>query len=113
MVAASLALTTLGYAPLALTHLPPATAPPRVLAAVVAVGVICTVLAFVLFFELIGEVGPVRAVVVTYLNPAVALVLGVAFLHETFPLATAGGFALILAGSILATRPRLRSAAES
>jgi drug/metabolite transporter (DMT)-like permease len=50
-------------------------------------------------------VGPVRAVVITYVNPAVAVLLGVTFLGEGFSLATAVGFALILTGSYLATRP--------
>ena len=58
----------------------------------------------VVFFELIAEVGPTRSTVITYLNPAVALLLGVAILDESFTVATAVGFALILTGSFLATR---------
>jgi len=104
VVAASLLLCALGYAPFALTHLPPTVPSARVIAAVVTLGVICTALAFVLFFNLIGEIGPVRATVITYVNPAVAVVLGVAFLHETFGAGTALGFVLILCGSFLATR---------
>jgi drug/metabolite transporter (DMT)-like permease len=103
VVAASLGLCATGYAPFALTHLPAAVPPGRVLAAVAVLGVVCTALAFVLFFELIGEVGPVRATVITYVNPAVAVVLGVVFLREGFGVATAAGFALILAGSVVAT----------
>ncbi|HSS09748.1 MAG TPA: EamA family transporter, partial [Acidimicrobiales bacterium] len=103
VVAASLGLCALGYAPYGLTHLPPVTPPGRVLAAVLVLGVVCTALAFVLFFYLIAEVGPVRATVITYVNPAVAVVLGVTFLDETFGLAAGIGFALILAGSFLAT----------
>jgi drug/metabolite transporter (DMT)-like permease len=61
----------------------------------------------VVFFELIAEVGPSRATVITYLNPAVALLLGVAILDEAFTVATAVGFALILTGSVLATRSRV------
>jgi drug/metabolite transporter (DMT)-like permease len=106
VVASSLALCTLGYAPFALTSLPASLPPGRVIAAVVVLGVVCTALAFVLFFALIGEIGPVRATVITYVNPAVAVVLGVAFLHEGFGVATAAGFVLILAGSVLATRRR-------
>ena len=49
---------------------------------------------------------PTRSTVITYLNPAVALLLGVAILDESFTVATAVGFALILAGSVLATRSR-------
>ena len=104
VVAASLTLCSLGYAPFGLTHLP--TAPPaRVLASVVVLGVVCTALAFILFFYLIAEIGPVRATVITYVNPAVAVVLGVAFLGESFGFGTALGFVLILLGSFLATRP--------
>jgi drug/metabolite transporter (DMT)-like permease len=105
VVAASLGLCALGYAPYALTHLPARTPSAHVIAAIVVLGVVCTGAAFVLFFHLIAEVGPVRAVVITYVNPAVAVLLGVAFLGEAFSTGTAIGFALILTGSYLATRP--------
>lgn len=104
VVAASLALTAVVYAPLGLAQLPQATPPTRVLASVGVLGVVCTALAFILFFALIAEVGPVRATVITYINPAVALLLGVFLLHESFTLAALAGFALILAGSFLTTR---------
>jgi drug/metabolite transporter (DMT)-like permease len=52
---------------------------------------------------LINEVGPVRTTVITYVNPAVAVALGVTFLGEPFTVGIAAGFALILAGSVLAT----------
>jgi drug/metabolite transporter (DMT)-like permease len=78
----------------------------KVVWSVVGLAVVCTAIAFVVFFELIAEVGPSRATVITYLNPAVALLLGVAILDEAFTVATAVGFALILAGSVLATRSR-------
>jgi drug/metabolite transporter (DMT)-like permease len=104
VVAASLVLTALFYAPLALPQLPKALPSGRVLLAVLILAVVCTALAFLIFFALIGEVGPVRATVITYFNPAVALLLGVAVLHEPFTLGAVVGFALILAGSVLATR---------
>lgn len=106
VVSVSLLVCALAYAPFGLTELPGRMPSPRVLAAVVVLGVVCTALAFVLFFALIGEAGPVRATVVTYVNPAVAVVLGVAFLHESFGPATAAGFVLILGGSVLSTRRR-------
>jgi drug/metabolite transporter (DMT)-like permease len=81
-----------------------------VLASVVVLGVVCTALAFILFFYLIAEIGPVRATVITYVNPAVAVVLGVAFLGESFGFATAVGFVLVLIGSFLATTPARRPA---
>jgi len=83
--------------------------PARVLGAVAVLAVVCTALAFVLYFRLIAEAGAVRATVITYLNPAVAVVLGVAVLGERITPAVVISFALILAGSVLATRaPRPR-----
>jgi drug/metabolite transporter (DMT)-like permease len=67
-------------------------------------GVVCTALAFVLFFELIAEMGPTRATVITYVNPAVAVALGVVVLGEPLTAGMLVGFPLILAGSILAAR---------
>jgi len=81
------------------------------LGSVVALAVICTALAFVLFFELIAEAGPVRATVITYVNPAVAAVLGVTILSERFTVGMGVGFALVLAGSVLATRAGARPVA--
>jgi drug/metabolite transporter (DMT)-like permease len=104
VVAASLVLTALFYAPLALPQLPKALPSGKVMLAVLILAVVCTALAFLIFFALIGEVGPVRATVITYFNPAVALLLGVAVLREPFTLGAVVGFALILAGSVLATR---------
>jgi len=104
VVAASLVLTALFYAPLAIPQLPRSIPSGKVLLAVLTLGVVCTALAFLLFFALIGEVGPVRATVITYFNPAVALLLGVAVLHEPFTLGAVVGFSLILVGSVLATR---------
>jgi drug/metabolite transporter (DMT)-like permease len=60
--------------------------------------------AFLVFFALIAEIGPTRSTVITYVNPAVAVLLGVTLLDEDFTAATAVGFVLILAGSVLATR---------
>ena len=72
--------------------------------AVIGLSVLCTAIAFLVFFALIAEVGPTRSTVITYVNPAVAVLLGVWLLDESFTLATAVGFVLILAGSVLATR---------
>ena len=108
VAALSLLLCAIGYAPWAIRGLP-VHAPGRVMAAVVVLGVVCTAAAFVAFFALIGEVGAVRATIITYVNPAVAVVLGVAFLHEAFSPATSAGFVLILAGSVLATRRGARA----
>ena len=104
VVAASLVVTALAYAPIALGQLPARVPSSRVLLSVAILAVVCTALAFLLFFALIGEVGPVRATVITYFNPAVALLLGVTLLNEPFTLGAVVGFSLILTGSLLATR---------
>jgi len=104
VIAASLLLAAIGYAPAAVVQLPHAWPAGDVVAAVLTLGVVCTALAFLLFFALIAEVGPVRATVITYVNPAVAVTLGVLLLHEPFTGAIAVGFAMILFGSVLAAR---------
>jgi drug/metabolite transporter (DMT)-like permease len=104
VVAFSVVLPALVYAPLAFAHLPSAIPSPQVLLAIGILGVVCTALAFLIFFALIGEVGPVRATIITYVNPAVALALGVALLGEPLTIGAVGGFALILIGLFLATR---------
>ena len=104
VVAASLGITALVYAPFGLTQLPLTLPSPSVIFAVAVLGVVCTALAFLVFFALIAEVGGPRATVITYVNPAVALALGVALLHEPFTFGIAVGFVLIVLGSILATR---------
>ena len=103
VITASLAICAIGYAPVAAFQLPSSMPSGRVLASVVGLAVICTAIAFLLFFELIAEVGPVRATVITYVNPAVAALLGVTILSESFTAGMGVGFALVLAGSVLAT----------
>jgi drug/metabolite transporter (DMT)-like permease len=102
LIAASVALTAAAYAPVALTRLPHHVSG-QVIAAVAVLTLVCTSLAFLLFFALIMEVGPARATVITFLNPAVAVALGVILLGESFSLGIAIGFPMILAGSFLAT----------
>jgi drug/metabolite transporter (DMT)-like permease len=75
----------------------------RSLVSIAVLGIVCSALAFVVFFALIVEAGPTRATVVTYLNPAVAVSLGVVVLGETLGVASIAGLALILFGSWLAT----------
>jgi len=104
VVVASLAITAVVYAPVGIAQLPPSLPSPSVLFAVAVLGVVCTALAFVVFFALIREVGSARATVITYLNPAVALALGIAVLGEPLTLGIVIGFVLIVLGSVLATR---------
>jgi drug/metabolite transporter (DMT)-like permease len=114
VVAASLGITALIYAPPGLVQMPHHVPSAAVWSSVVGLAVICTALAFVVFFALIAEVGPVRATVITYINPAVALFLGVALLHERLTGGVILGFAMILVGSVVANRrdPRPSQPAE-
>jgi len=105
MTAACLAFAAVVYAPIAAVTWPPAVPAAKVLASLAGLAVVCTALAFVLFFALIGEAGPARAAVITYVNPAVAVILGVLVLRERFTATMAIAFVLILGGSVLATRP--------
>lgn len=111
VVAASLAIAAVVYAPVGLLQWPDQAVGADTWWSVVGLAVICTAVAFLVFFELIAEVGPARATVITYVNPAVALVLGVLVLDERVTPATGVGFALILGGSVLATS-RERAPAE-
>jgi len=104
VMAVSLALCALVYVPIAAVQLPSAIPSTTVLVAVVVLAVVCTAAAFLVFAALIDEIGPVRATVITYVNPAVAAVLGVVILRETLTPAMLIGFALVIAGSTLATR---------
>ncbi len=106
VIAVSIGIAAVIYAPFAALSLPDSVPGWKVSASVITLGVICTALAFVIFFKLIAEVGPVRATVITYINPAVAAVLGVTILGERLTAGMALGFALVLAGSVLATAAR-------
>ena len=99
-----LGIAAAGYVVPGLARLPSSAPPAQAVWSVVALGVVCTALAFVLFFALIAEVGPARATVITYVNPAVALTAGVVFLGEPVTAGMVLGFPLILLGSFLATR---------
>ena len=103
VVAVSLALSAVAYVPAGVLQAPPSWPSGRAILAVLVLAVLCTAVAFLVFFALIAEVGAARSTVITYLNPAVAVLLGVLVLDESFTAATAAGFALILLGSVLAT----------
>ena len=103
--AVALAVTTVVYAPFALPQLGEAAdVSGQALLSLAALGVVCTAVALALFFALIREVGPQRALVITFVNPAVAVLLGVLLLDEPFTLGIALGLPLVLAGCVLATR---------
>jgi drug/metabolite transporter (DMT)-like permease len=106
VVAVSLALCAVGYAPLAVPALPGGWPRPAVLVSVGLLAVVCTAVAFLLMFGLVAEVGPVRATVITYVNPAVAVTAGVVVLGERLTVAIVLGFVLVIVGSVLATGRR-------
>lgn len=104
MTAASLVLCAVAYGPLAAVQWPRAIPSTGVIVSVAVLALVCTALAFLIFFALIAEIGPVRATVITYVNPAVAALAGILVLRETFTAGMGIGFVLVLAGSTLATR---------
>ena len=107
-IAASLGLATVALAPVALAGLPREVPPADAIGALAVLGVVCTALGLVLFFRLVIEAGPSRAAVITYVNPLVAVVLGVLVLDERLGAMSVVGLLAILGGSWLATRGRRR-----
>ena len=104
MTAVCLGFAALVYAAPAAATWPTEMPSTEVLLALAGLAVICTALAFIVFFALIREVGAPRALVFTYVNPAVALAAGVIVLNEPLTALNLAGLALILTGSVLATR---------
>lgn len=113
LTAACLGVAALVYAGPAVATWPTEAPSTKVLLALTALAVVCTAFAFLVFFALIREVGAARALVFTYVNPAVALAAGVIVLNEPLTPWNLAGLALILAGLVLATsRPQPQTAAE-
>jgi drug/metabolite transporter (DMT)-like permease len=113
MTAVCLVLASVAYAPLAALNWPSAVPSASVLLSMAGLAVICTAAAFLIFFRLIAEVGPARASVFTYINPAIAVSLGVAVLGEHVTPVMLAAFVTILAGSVLATRRTPQRPAET
>jgi drug/metabolite transporter (DMT)-like permease len=114
VIAVSLAACAIVYAPVAAVQWPKVVPPLDTIVSVGVLAVVCTALAFVLFVALIAAIGPVRATVITYINPAVAALLGVTVLRESFTFGMGVGFVLVIAGSVLATwRPREAASAPA
>jgi drug/metabolite transporter (DMT)-like permease len=101
---ASLAIAAVLLAPVTALDRPVAMPPAGSLLAIVALGLVCTAAAFVIFSRLIAEIGPGRALVITYVNPVIAVALGVAILGERPGPGAIAGLVLILVGSWVATR---------
>ena len=104
--ALSAACATVILTPFAALQLPSRMPAAAVLVALAVLGFLCSALALATWFFLIVEAGPSRASIITYLNPAIALLAGVLVLRERVGPGAILGLALILAGSWLGTRGR-------
>jgi len=100
IAAATMGVSTVLMAPAALLSLPTSAGADSI-GALLALGILGTGVAFLLFYSLIAEIGPARASIVAYLAPVFAVFYGVALLDEAITAATIGGLVLILAGSYL------------
>jgi drug/metabolite transporter (DMT)-like permease len=106
-VTAALGIAALMLLPFGIADMPSSAPSGGAIASLVVLGLVCSALGFLVFFRLIAEVGPSRASVITYVNPIVALALGVAILGESVGTGAIAGLLLILAGSWLSTDGRL------
>jgi drug/metabolite transporter (DMT)-like permease len=114
VMACALTLTAIVFAPYGLTQ-PLGDVPAEAWGSIAVLALVCSALAFVVFFLLIAEVGPTRATIITYVNPAVAVALGVLILDEKITTGMLVGFPLILVGSVVAaggSRPQLAEAED-
>jgi drug/metabolite transporter (DMT)-like permease len=107
-VAASLTVATFALLPAAIVTPPDGPPRPAALAAIGVLGIVCTAAGLLIFFRLITDAGPGRASVITYVNPLVAVVVGVLALGERLGVVSIAGLALILGGSWLSTEGRRR-----
>ena len=107
VMAVALAIAAVILTPFAVAAPPAAVPDADATLAIVVLGLLCTAAAFVVFGRLIAEIGPGRALVITYVNPVVALALGMAVLGERPGAGAIAGLLLILAGSWLSTDGRL------
>jgi drug/metabolite transporter (DMT)-like permease len=104
VMALSLAITAVVFTPIGIVSWPAAMPSPAAITSILVLAVFCTAVAFLVFAALVAAVGAVRSTVITYINPAVAAVLGVAVLGETLTPPMLLGFVLVTLGSVLATR---------
>jgi drug/metabolite transporter (DMT)-like permease len=106
-MAASLSVAALLLTPAALLTLPTSMPSADALASITILGIVCTATAFVILVVLVKEVGAGRASIITYVNPVIAVALGVIILGESPGAGAIAGLLLILAGSWLSTDDRL------
>lgn len=103
VITASLSLAALVYAPFTPLVWPDRMVSAQAIVSVVVLAVVCTAGAFLVMFALIKEVGPSRMTFITYINPAIAIILGAVVLSEPLTIGLAIGFPLVIIGSILGT----------
>lgn len=106
--------TAILAAPLAAPSLPHFHFAPGSFAAVVALGIFATGIAYLLYYYVMNQLGAVRATAVTLVVPMTAVLWGIVFLHESLSVPIVAGMAVILAGIVLANlrrRPRSEPAA--
>jgi len=99
----AMAITCVFWAPVAIAQWPSSISL-KSTSALLALGIFSTAIAFILFFKVISEIGPARGSLVTYLNTAIAVVLGVIILREPLTTGIVLGLPLVLIGSYLASR---------
>lgn len=108
--AVAMGVTVIFFAPFAIAQWPRGPIPTNAALSLVSLGIFSTAIAFTLFFQLMQDIGPARASLVTYLNTAFAVVLGVLILSEPITLGIAIGLPLVLIGSYFASRkPKVTS----
>ncbi len=100
---ATVSIASIMLLPIALLNVPDHVPSAPAMLSLIGLAIPCTALAYVLYYYLIAEAGATRASLITYANPAVAVVLGAAVLGEPVTLATVIGFALIVIGCALST----------
>jgi len=108
--AVAMVFTMIVYLPFFILHAPEKTPSIEALGSVIILGIFPTAMAFILFFQLIKDIGTARGSLVTYLNTAFAVLLGVIILREPFTLGIAIGLPLVLIGSYFASRKVTNSA---
>ena len=100
----AMAMTAVFYSPALFLLWPDHSVSSQAIYSLVALGVFSTGIAFAVFFTVMAEIGPTRASLVTYMNTAFAVVLGVIILNEPLTVGIIVGLPLVLVGSYLASR---------
>jgi drug/metabolite transporter (DMT)-like permease len=100
----AMGIAAIFFAPFAYAQWPTGAIPQNAIWSIIGLGVLCTALAFVIFFKVMADIGPARASLVTYINTAVAVVLGVIILSEPLTLGIMVGLPMVLVGSYFASR---------